>query len=105
MPPLDVIMVWHAFLLNPKPFTIHLPELILLCLPNIHYRWIESVAVLTILLFEFNVPEIYRQNYSSLLQSFINDPNDLIFDPIDDLLVVRITDKKVKIYCPRCQNH
>ena len=55
--------------------------------------------------FEFNVPEIYRQNYSSLLQPFINDPNDLIFDPIDDLLVVRITDKKVKIYCPRCQNH
>ena len=92
-------------LLNPKPFTIHLPELILLCLPSIHYRWIESMAVLTILLLNLMYQRFIEKNYSSLLQSFTNDPNDLIFDPIDDLLVVRIIDKKVKIYCPRCQNH
>ena len=105
MPPLDVIMVWHAFLLNPKTFydSFTRTDFIVfakypLPLDRIH-GCIDNTT------FEFNVPEIYRQNYSSLLQPFINDPNDLIFDPIDDLLVVRITDKKVKIYCPRCQNH
>ena len=103
MPPLDVIMVWHAFLLNPKTFydSFTRTDFIVfakypLPLDRIH-GCIDNTT------FEFNVPEIYRENYSSLLQSFINDPNDLIFDPIDDLLAVRITDKQVNIYCPRCQ--
>ncbi|KHC82547.1 hypothetical protein MGS_01403, partial [Candida albicans P78042] len=103
MPPLDVIMVWHAFLLNPKTFydSFTRTDFIVfakypLPLDRIH-GCIDNTT------FEFNVPEIYRENYSSLLQSFTNDPNDLIFDPIDDLSAVRITDKKVKIYCPRCQ--
>ncbi|KAL1581447.1 hypothetical protein V4U94_001183 [Candida albicans] len=103
MPPLDVIMVWHAFLLNPKTFydSFTRTDFIVfakypLPLDRIH-GCIDNTT------FEFNVPEIYRQNYSSLLQPFINDPNDLIFDPIDDLLAVRITDKQVNIYCPRCQ--
>ena len=103
MPPLDVIMVWHAFLLNPKTFydSFTRTDFIVfakypLPLDRIH-GCIDNTT------FEFNVPEIYRENYSSLLQAFTNDANDLIFDPIDDLLAVRITDKKVKIYCPRCQ--
>ncbi|KHC41954.1 hypothetical protein MGQ_01247, partial [Candida albicans P76067] len=86
MPPLDVIMVWHAFLLNPKTFydSFTRTDFIVfakypLPLDRIH-GCIDNTT------FEFNVPEIYRENYSSLLQAFTNDANDLIFDPIDDLL-------------------
>ncbi|EEQ41962.1 conserved hypothetical protein, partial [Candida albicans WO-1] len=72
MPPLDVIMVWHAFLLNPKTFydSFTRTDFIVfakypLPLDRIH-GCIDNTT------FEFNVPEIYRENYSSLLQPFIN---------------------------------
>ncbi|KAL6449614.1 GRDP1 Glycine-rich domain-containing protein 1 [Candida maltosa Xu316] len=99
MPPLDVIMVWHAFLLNPKsfydvaiknkifhianyPFPLHLID-----------QFIDDST------FEFKVPSSYKDNYLSVLEKFTKDPIDLEYDYNKTSMFEHL----VCIYCPICR--
>ena len=100
MPPLDVIMVWHSFLLNPK-------SMYDVCIRNKIYQFANYPLPLHIIdqfiddyTFEFHVPQSYKQNYLDLLRSFTNDPVDLLYDNSR----IAMNEHLVTLYCPKCHD-
>ncbi|RCK64255.1 hypothetical protein Cantr_10424 [Candida viswanathii] len=99
MPPLDVIMVWHAFLLNPKSFydvaiknkIFHIANF-----PLPLHRLDQFIDDKT---FEFNVPEDYQRNYREVLERVTNDSADLLFDNTKAPMYEHL----VRLYCPMCK--
>ncbi|KAL6452182.1 GRDP2 Glycine-rich domain-containing protein 2 [Candida maltosa Xu316] len=99
IPPLDVLMVWHSFILNPGsfydvfarhdmfyfinyPFPLHLID-----------KFVNDQ-------FEYVVPEEYRSNYIYLLSGFVSDDkSELEYDLDYDIDVLLATDK-FTVYCP-----
>ncbi|RCK64260.1 hypothetical protein Cantr_10429 [Candida viswanathii] len=96
VPPLDVLMVWHAFMLNPMtfydvfvrndmyyfvnyPFPLHIIE-----------KYIDGQT------FQFMVPDDLKKNYVAFLSEFTHDDADLQYD-IDP---TSFHEQMVTIYCP-----
>ncbi|RCK64259.1 hypothetical protein Cantr_10428 [Candida viswanathii] len=96
VPPLDVIMVWHAFMLNPMtfydvfvrndmyyfinhPFPFHIIE-----------KYIDNQT------FEFLVPDDLKKNYLTFLGEFSKNDADLRYE-ID---VTNFLESTVTLYCP-----
>lgn len=96
VPPLDVLMVWHSFILNPMtfydvfvrndmyyfinyPFPLHIID-----------SYIDSNS------FEYIVPIEFKKNYVDLLSEFTNNESDLYYDIDPDTFY----HQKITIYCP-----
>ncbi|CAI5755600.1 unnamed protein product [Candida verbasci] len=100
IPPLDVIMVWHSFLLNPSSmYDIFIREEFLkfafLPLPlHLLNKFIDNVT------FEYNIPEYYQMNYINIIQSITNDAADLQYDTTRNFTIY---EDLVEIYCPNCK--
>ena len=99
LPPLDVIMVWHAFLLNPKAFydTFSRNSFIdfakyPLPLDRIDF-YINNET------FEYKVSETYQTNYIDLLKRFTNNGSDLIYHMNNFIMY----EQYVIINCPTCK--
>lgn len=97
MPPLDVIMVWHAFLLNPKCFYDTCMRNNILHFANYPFPLQRVSQFIDNETFEFNVPEEKQQNYLDLIdiiEEKDNHPFNYQFSP---------QTHSVKLFCPICQ--
>ncbi|KAF9463653.1 hypothetical protein BDZ94DRAFT_1258236 [Collybia nuda] len=92
LPPLDVLMVWHAYMLNPRRYAEDCDRL-------------PSLAHLKV------VGKVFAQSLPKLSRILISEPSDTrlrnwdlrtqrLFDPLDD--AIRQVDKT--IYCPTCRH-
>lgn len=99
MPPLDVVMVWHAFLLNPKSFYDISIKNKIFHIANIPLPLHKLDQFIDDKTFEFNVPEEYQMNYKRVLEKVTTDPNDLVFDNSKASMYEHL----VTLYCPMCK--
>ncbi|RCK57980.1 hypothetical protein Cantr_06688 [Candida viswanathii] len=70
MPPLDVIMVWHAFLLHPRTVYDTCMRNHILRFANYPFPLQRISQFIDNETFEFNVPAEYQKNYLALLNTF-----------------------------------
>lgn len=100
MPPLDVIMVWHSFLLHPKSYytvltSCKMKEFANIPLPlHLISQFIDNCT------FEFNVPHEYKYNYFQIIKCTTTDMFDLQYK-VDRVGFDR---KYVTVTCPHCKH-
>ncbi|KAL9115949.1 MAG: hypothetical protein Q9227_000317 [Pyrenula ochraceoflavens] len=63
MPPLDVLMVWHSFMLNPRSFLEDCLRTMKMPLWHTGMPWAAVDACIDNNLFEYNVPEVAQQDF------------------------------------------
>ena len=63
MPPLDVLMVWHSFMLNPRSFLEDCLRNMRMPLWHTGMPWTAVNACIDNNLFEYNAPEVARQEF------------------------------------------
>ncbi|RCK63489.1 hypothetical protein Cantr_09982 [Candida viswanathii] len=95
-PPLDVIMVWHSFILNPTTFYD-------VFVRNDMYYFVNYPFPLHIIdplvdntTYEFRVTDESKKHYLSFIGEFIRNANDLQYDPN----LVSFMEQKVTLYNP-----
>lgn len=101
LPPLDVIMVWHAFLLNPKSFFDTFSRNSFIDFAKYPLPLDRIYSCINNETFEFSVPESYEKNYINVLKKFINN-NDTDF--IYEIKNFSMYQHLVIINCPNCKN-
>lgn len=99
LPPLDVIMVWHAFLLNSKSFYDTFVRCNLLDFANVPLPLHNIVACIDDFSFEFKVSQQFKRNYLDLIKKYTSYSLDLQYD-INEINLYG--DEKLFIYCPNC---
>lgn len=99
MPPLDVIMVWHSFLLNPKTFYDTCLRTNVLRFANFPLPLYKLNQFIDNYTFEFNVNPTPQENYLNLIKSFTNDERDYQYDIATKFSLYKQT---VRFYCPGC---
>ncbi|KAG2733118.1 hypothetical protein G9P44_004108 [Scheffersomyces stipitis] len=98
IPPLDVVMVWHAFLLNPKSFYDNCVRNDILpfgMFPLPLKRLSDSIDNDS---FVYKPSEVLKDNYLDVVSSFTVEPTDLIYD-MDNFAMY---EQLVSISCPSC---
>ena len=115
MPPLDVIMVWHSFLLNPKTFYDTCLRNNVLNFANYPLPLYKINQFIDNYTFEFNVDySINQKNYLNLIKSFTNDTttttttnddndNERDINQYDIATNFSLNKQLVRFYCPGCK--
>lgn len=98
MPPLDVVMVWHAFLLNPKTFYDVAIKNKIFHIANVPLPLHKLDQFIDDKTFEFNVPVEYQNNYRQVLKRFTSCSSDLVYDNSKICMYEHL----VTLYCPMC---
>ena len=88
MPPADVIMVWHAYMLNPRAYLEDCLRLGRMSLWHTVFPWQGVVDCINSETFDNEVSDDTKQNFTSL--------TELPWNQLDDL-------HAKKIECPRCK--
>lgn len=99
LPPLDVIMVWHAFLLNPKSFYDTFVRCNFLDFANFPLPLHNINKCIDDSSFEFKVSQIFKRNYLDLIKKYTSYSLDLQYDTNEIRLYY---DETLFIYCPNC---
>ncbi|KAL6450124.1 GRDP1 Glycine-rich domain-containing protein 1 [Candida maltosa Xu316] len=97
MPPLDVIQVWHAFLLNPKSFYDTCMRNKMLQFANFPFPLLKISQYIDNHTFEFKVPPKLQENYLDLLSRF-DHKTDHSFE------YEKIHSTRLSLYCPGCHS-
>ena len=98
MPPLDVVMVWHAFLLNPKTFYDVAIKNKIFHIANVPLPLHKLDQFIDDKTFEFNVPVEYQNNYRQVLKRFTSCSSDLVYDNSK----ICTYEHLVTLFCPMC---
>ncbi|RCK62307.1 hypothetical protein Cantr_09109 [Candida viswanathii] len=101
MPPLDVVMVWHAFVsCNTKEAYDALVRARLLQFANYPLPLHNIVKFIDDKTFEFKVTKDFKKNYLDLVRKFTTQPFALAYE-INEIKLYPMT---VDIYCPNCND-
>lgn len=99
LPPLDVVMVWHAFLLNPKTFYDVFTREEFIVFAKYPFPLDRLESCIDNESFEYNVSDEYKTNYTNLLKTFTDKANDLKYD----VGTFSMHEELVVVYCPQCE--
>ncbi|EMG48657.1 hypothetical protein G210_0731 [Candida maltosa Xu316] len=99
MPPLDVILVWHSFILNSKSFYDVFVRSNMLQFANFPLPLHKICQFIDNHTFEFVVPHEYKHNYLEVLKCFTKSDIDLRYDVTDNF---DYTQHYVTVSCPNC---
>lgn len=95
-PPLDVIMVWHAFMLNPMSFYDIFARFDMYYFINYPFPLHIINSYIDDQSYEFKVPEEKKKKYLAFVGKFAKDIIDYEFE-----LDVDLSQQFVTLYCPR----
>lgn len=98
LPPLDIIIVWHSLLLNPKSCYDNFVKLKFLQFSNFPFP-LKLINQSINENFEFKPNRQLQLKYLDIIKTFAEDSNDLIYDILPDF---NISQPLVTIYCPIC---
>ena len=97
IPPLDVIMVWYSFILNPMTFYDTFTRADMYYFVNYPFPLHIIDSYIDIETFEFKVPEEQKKNYLIFIGKLTKDRMDLVYDPLG----YSLDQQMVTIYCPQ----
>ncbi|KAK6454495.1 uncharacterized protein RJT20DRAFT_146576 [Scheffersomyces xylosifermentans] len=99
LPPLDVLMVWHAFLLNPRSFYDNMMRNDMFSFANFPLplkKIQESISNET---FQYNPRQELKDNYLEVIRGFSDDPVDSIYE----FETYSMFEALVSVCCPICK--
>ncbi|KAK6459413.1 uncharacterized protein RJT20DRAFT_15825 [Scheffersomyces xylosifermentans] len=99
LPPLDVVMVWHAFLLNPRSFydnCMRNDMFSFACFPLPLKRISDSIDSIT---FEYRPTKEQKENYLNVIWTTSAKPEDLLYH----FNSYSMNEGLLSIYCPICE--
>lgn len=98
LPPLDVVIVWHSFMLNPKTFYDICMRNKFIQFANFPFPLFELNKAIDNVSFEYAPKAGQQKAYESILARFTSDENDLIYH-IDNFSMYQ---HLVTVHCPQC---
>lgn len=100
LPPIDVLIVWHAFMLQPRLYYDHFVrnQFLQFALLPLPLNLISDAIDLTT--FEYAPPRQYRDNYLEIIEKVGSTPDDFLYDVATNDVMGQL----VNVHCPICEN-
>lgn len=99
LPPLDILIVWHSFLLNPKSCYDNFVRLQFLQFSNYPFP-MKLINQSIDSNFEYHPNKLLQENYLDIISRFTAESTDLVYTIPD----FNISQPLVNIYCPICSS-
>lgn len=105
IPPLDVLLVWHSFLVNPSSFYDVFVRCNMLQFANFAFPLHKVCQYIDNIDFEFRAPYEYRHNYLEVIKCFLQDNNPDYNKVLQyEIHEFSLDDNEVTAFCPNCKN-
>ncbi|EMG48656.1 hypothetical protein SBY92_003943 [Candida maltosa Xu316] len=101
LPPLDVIMVWHAFASNTKPLYDVLIRSKMIQFANLPLPLHNIVSFISDTSFEFRVSKEFKKNYTDFIKNFTAGG---LLDLQYEVEEIKPLEQSIAVYCPNCND-
>lgn len=100
LPPLDILMVWHAFILNPKAFFDNCARNKIMDFGYFPFPLMRAVSAIDPYLFEYAPSVDERRLFADMVSAY---QEDLVLDY--HVTLATVLETNLRVYCPVCHQY